>query len=186
MDLASTTLIAIGLAMDCFAVSITTGLSVKRNRIKKAAALALSFGFFQGLMPVLGWMAGLTMKDFIMGFDHWIAFGLLAFIGVKMIFESFSLKEEKDEKSAFNGYMVLLLSIATSIDALAVGLSFAFLQVSIVAPVVIIAAVAALLSFTGFFVGQKIGHFFENRIEVIGGLILIGIGIKILLEHLWG
>lgn len=172
--------------MDCFAVSVSTGLSVKKHRIKKAAVLALSFGFFQGLMPILGWLAGLSMKDLITGFDHWIAFSMLSFIGAKMIFESFQLEEKKDEKDTFNGFTVLLLSIATSIDALAVGLSYAFLSVSIVTPVLVIGSVSAVLSFAGFFVGRKIGHFFENRIEIFGGLILIGIGVKILLEHLLG
>lgn len=183
MEIVSVILIAVGLAMDCFAVSITTGISVKKHRIRRAAMIALSFGFFQGFMPILGWLAGLGLKDFITGVDHWIAFGLLSFIGAKMIYESVRLKKEKDEKSAFNGYLVLILSIATSIDALAVGVSFAFLHVSIVIPVLVIAGIAAALSFAGFFVGQKLGHFFENRIEILGGLILIGIGLKILIEH---
>ena len=184
MELFTIILIAVGLAMDCFAVSITTGINVRKHRIRRAVIIALSFGFFQGFMPILGWLAGLGLKDFITGVDNWIAFGLLVFIGAKMIYESMKLKKEKDDKSSFNGYLVLILSIATSIDALAVGLSFAFLHVSIVVPVLVIAGIAATLSFAGFFVGQKIGHFFENRIEVLGGVILIGIGVKILVEHL--
>lgn len=183
MELVTIILIAVGLAMDCFAVSITTGINVRKHRVRRAVIIALCFGFFQGLMPILGWLAGLGLKDFITGVDHWIAFGLLAFIGSKMIYESMKLKKEKDDRNAFNGYLVLILSIATSIDALAVGLSFAFLNVSIIVPVLVIAGIAAALSFTGFFVGQKLGHFFENRIEVLGGVILIGIGLKILIEH---
>ncbi len=183
MDLITTIFIALGLAMDAFAVSVTTGLHVEEHRIKRGVIVALSFGFFQGFMPVIGWLAGLTLKDLITGVDHWIAFGLLFFIGVKMIYESFAIGKEHTER-CFNGYIVLLLSLATSIDALAVGLSFAFLQVSIIAPVIIIAVITTVLSLGGFFAGQKLGHVFENKIEIVGGLVLIGIGIKILVEHL--
>jgi putative Mn2+ efflux pump MntP len=145
--------------------------------------LGFSFGFFQAFMPVLGWLAGLAFMDLIASFDHWVAFGLLAFIGGKMIYEARNESdEEKDVKLTVS--VVLILSVATSIDALAVGLSFSLLQVSIIAPVIAIGVVAFLLSFAGFNFGSKLGKFFERKVQVIGGIVLIAIGIKILLEHL--
>lgn len=183
MSLIAIILIAVGLAMDAFAVSVASGITIKRQRTRSALKFGIFFGSFQVIMPIAGWLAGIKLKDFITSVDHWIAFSLLAFIGCKMIYESFKLEEK--EKVASGGLKVmLLLSVATSIDALAVGLSFAFLGISIAAPVIIIGLVTFTLSFLGIFIGSTFGHFLEKRLEALGGFILIGIGIKILLEHL--
>jgi len=184
MDAVTILLIALGLAMDSFSVSITTGLAIKNPRISNALKIGVFFGFFQAFMPVIGWLGGSSMKGFISDIDHWVAFGLLCLVGCKMIFES--IRRKTDEKAnPPNGYVLLMLSVATSIDALAVGVSLAFLKTSIATPVTVIGTVTFLLSFLGVYVGNKFGHFFENKIEVAGGFILIGIGIKILVEHLF-
>ena len=176
-------LIALGLAMDAFAVSVARGITIKRQRARSAFKFGMFFGSFQMIMPVAGWLAGVRLHSLIANIDHWIAFVLLAFIGCRMIYESFK-PEEKTEAASHGIKVMLFLSVATSIDALAVGLSFAFLEISIVTPVIIIGIVTFALSFIGIFIGNTIGHFFEKKLEVLGGLILIGIGIKILLEHL--
>jgi putative Mn2+ efflux pump MntP len=182
MDISTILLIAFGLSMDAFAVSITTGIAMKSLHIKHALTVGAWFGSFQAIMPVLGWLAGIGLRSFISGIDHWIAFGLLGFVGIKMIYESF--KFEKEEKNTeLKPYILFILAVATSIDALAVGLSFSFLNVAIVKPVMIIGMVTFVLSFIGVLISNKIGHFFEKKIEIIGGVILIGIGIKILLQH---
>ena len=184
MDIISIVIIAVGLAMDAFAVSITSGITIKRLHINHALKIALFFGLFQAFMPIIGWLAGLSLRDYISAIDHWIAFGLLSFIGCKMIYESITVQSSKKEINPLNVYVLLVLSIATSIDALAVGISFAFLKVSIVTPVIIIGTVTFLLSYLGVYIGDRIGHFFENKIEIAGGILLIGIGIKILVEGL--
>ncbi len=184
MDILTMVLIAIGLAMDSLAVSITSGLAMRELKIGKALKIAIFFGLFQALMPVVGWLAGLSLTDLISGIDHWIAFALLSLIGCKMIYESIRLESREKVIDPTNVYLLLMLSIATSIDALAVGITFAFLEVSIVTPIIIIGIVTFLLSFLGVFVGNKVGHLFEKKIGVAGGLILIGIGIRILIEHL--
>jgi len=137
-----------------------------------------------GALPLIGWLAGLKLKDFMGGVDHWIAFGLLGLIGGKMIWESMKMDSGEKPSSALTPLVLLSLSVATSIDALAVGVSFAFLKVGIVVPILVIGLVTFVLSFLGVMVGNKIGHFFERKIETLGGLILIGIGIKILMDHL--
>lgn len=184
MDILTMVLIAIGLAMDSLAVSITSGLAMRDLKISKALKIAIFFGLFQALMPVVGWLAGLSLTDLISGIDHWIAFALLSLIGCKMIYESIRLESREKVIDPMNVYLLLMLSIATSIDALAIGMTFAFLEVSIVTPIIIIGIVTFLLSFLGVFVGNKFGHLFEKKIGIAGGLILIGIGIRILIEHL--
>jgi putative Mn2+ efflux pump MntP len=184
MDIISIVIIAVGLAMDAFAVSITSGITIKRLHINHALKIALFFGLFQAIMPIIGWLAGLSLRDYISAIDHWIAFGLLSFIGCKMIYESITVQSSKKEINPLNVYVLLVLSVATSIDALAVGVSFAFLKVSIVTPVIIIGTVTFMLSYLGVYIGDRIGHFFENKIEIAGGILLIGIGIKILVEGL--
>jgi len=184
MSFATMFLIAIGLAMDAFAVSIANGVSMKTLRVRHAFTIAFFFGAFQAIMPVVGWLAGLSVADLVEHYAHWVAFILLAAIGGKMIYESFQIKEAEDDPCSLNIGVLLVLSIATSIDALAVGLSFAFLRTEILAPILIIGAVTFVLSFLGVVIGEKIGHLFESKIEFLGGLILIGIGGKILLEHL--
>ena len=186
MSLLEIILISISLAMDAFAVSVASGVALKRCCIRDALKIALSFGLFQAIMPVIGWLAGLTVKAYICKFDHWIAFGLLAFIGFKMIAESGQLndRERKTHPLAFGTLM--MLSVATSIDALAVGLSLAILHVRLWLPVLIIGLITFVMSFGGVYIGDRMGHFFEKHIERIGGVVLIVLGIKILIEHLTG
>ncbi|HPN66894.1 MAG TPA: manganese efflux pump MntP family protein [Candidatus Omnitrophota bacterium] len=175
--------IALGLAMDAFAVSVAGGVAIKRHKLKSALKFGAYFGSFQMAMPVIGWATGFRLKGFITGIDHWVAFGLLAFIGGKMIYESLRIGEE-EKLPSFGHRQMLVLSVTTSIDALAAGLSFAFLQVPIILPVLVIGAVTFSLSFIGVVIGNTAGHFFEKKLEAAGGFILIAIGIKILLEHL--
>ncbi|MDI6724321.1 MAG: manganese efflux pump MntP family protein [Methanobacterium sp.] len=182
MDFISISLLAVGLAMDAFSVSITRGLTLKCN-IKHALLIAVFFGGFQALMPVAGWISGLQLQSIISTLAPWVAFILLLAIGIKMIYESMDA-EEDDVCSIFSLRELLILSIATSIDAFAVGVTFAFLNTSILQPILIIGIVTFILSFIGVYIGKNIGHFFENKIEIFGGLILILIGFKILLENL--
>jgi putative Mn2+ efflux pump MntP len=183
MDLLTLSLIAVGLSMDAFAVSVTEGLSVREKRISSCLRIGLCFGGFQALMPMLGWLAGLTLEKWITSFDHWIAFGLLAFVGIRMIGESYS-GEKKGSKKSLGNAELLMLGIATSIDALAVGLSFAFLKIEIIWPAVFIGLVTFSLSSIGVLLGRKIGDHSKGHLERLGGVILIAIGLKILAEHL--
>ena len=184
MDYFTLLLIAFGLSMDAFAVSISNGITIQRQRANHALRIGIFFGSFQALMPLIGWSAGLSFRELISGVDHWIAFGLLTFIGGKMIYESKKMDGQGKETKPLNLPTLLLLSVATSIDALAVGISFALLKISIITPIIVIGTVTFILSSIGVLIGNKVGHFFEKKIETLGGLILIGIGIKILLEHL--
>lgn len=181
MDLATVILIAIGLAMDAFAVSIAKGISVERDRRRSALLLASLFGAFQGLMPLVGWLAGQGLRDVIADVDHWAAFFLLGFIGAKMIYDS--TKHEDGREGDLTLCMALVLAVATSIDALMVGFSFAFLETPILIPVMIIGVVTLVLSYLGFTLGSKMGATFGSRTRAIGGLILILIGLRILIEH---
>ncbi|MBI5625459.1 MAG: manganese efflux pump [Elusimicrobia bacterium] len=183
MDFLTVMAIALGLSMDAFAVSITSGLAIKELKIGHALRIAFVFGLFQAVMPVLGWLAGLSMKSFISGVDHWIAFGLLLFVGGKMIWEALRCSGE-EPCSPLDAGVLLMLAVATSIDALAVGITFSFLDVSIAMPVAIIGLVTFVMCFAGTLIGKKVGHLSERKIEVAGGLILIAIGVKILVEHL--
>jgi len=182
MDFVTVILIAIGLSMDAFAVSIAKGISVNKNRRKSAILLASLFGGFQALMPVIGWLAGLGLREIIMGVDHWIAFGLLGFIGAKMIYDSTKSEDGKEEDVTI--FAALALAVATSIDALMVGLSFAFLEIPILIPILLIGTVTLMLSYLGFIFGSRMGSIFGKKIKIFGGLILILIGIRILIEHL--
>ncbi len=179
MDLISIFLISIGLAMDAFSVSITKGLVMKSN-MKHALIIALFFGVFQALMPVAGWISGIQLEAFVSFAAPWIAFILLSIIGIKMIYEGIFVDED-DKDNSFSLKEIFFLAIATSIDAFLVGVTFAFLKTPIVEPVIIIGAVTFVLSFIGFYIGKGVGHLFEHKIEVLGGLILIGIGLKIFL-----
>ncbi len=177
--------IAVILAMDSFTVSIASGISIKKIRLTEALKIAFAFGLFQGVMPIIGWKAGVDMASLISEFDHWIAFILLSGIGAKMIYESLQKKTELKIKNHIGNMALLGLAVATSIDALAVGLSFAFLDVKILNSAIIIGTVTFSLSLIGVYIGKRTGHFFEQRIETIAGIILIGIGAKILIEHLF-
>lgn len=183
MDIFTVILIAVGLAMDAFAVSIAKGIVIERRRRKSALLLASFFGGFQMLMPTIGYFAGLSFREVIVGIDHWIAFGLLSFIGSKMIYDS-ARKDDGKKDETLKLQSVVILSVATSIDALMVGLSFAFLQTSILDPILVIGLVTFSLSLAGFFFGCGLGRIFGNKIKIVGGLILIAIGLRILLEHL--
>ena len=181
---------AFALSMDTFAVSLSCGMSAGGVKIKDALRAASFFCFFQMLMPVIGWFAGLKVRGFIALFDHWAAFGLLALVGGKMIYESFQQEEcekrnnslEAGASNRWGAGRLIALSIATSIDALAVGLTFSFLKISIIRPLVIIGIVTFLTAFSGFFFGNKSGHFLGKKAEAGGGIVLILIGVKILLE----
>lgn len=178
-------LIAVGLSMDAFAVALCKGLEMQKLQLRRAWIIAVFFGGFQGLMPLFGWLLGRQFEAYITSIDHWVAFVLLAIIGGKMIVESFKKTSEAEDAGADFSYKELLvLAIATSIDALAVGITFAFLQVKILPSVTLIAVTTLLLSFVGVLIGQKFGSKFKNKAELAGGIILIGIGLKILLEHL--
>lgn len=184
MDIITTVFIALGLAADAFAASITCGIKIKRLRIKNALMIATFFGFFQTVMPLLGWLLGQGLKGFISEIDHWIAFGLLTFVGCRMIYEAMHSDTNQSKKNPLDIYVLLTLSLATSIDALVVGISFAFLKNYIATLVVVIGIITFLMAFSGVFIGNKFGNWFNNKIEILGGFILIGIGAKILFEHL--
>lgn len=177
-------LLAVGLSMDAFAVSICEGLSMKKLNLKRAGILALFFGGFQAGMPLIGYLLGKNFQQYITSIDHWIAFLLLLIIGGSMIKESFDKDEEKKENKKFCLKYVSVLAIATSIDALAVGITFAFLQVRIVPAVCLIGIITFLLSFIGVKIGNVFGSKYKSKAELLGGIILIIIGIKILVEHL--
>ncbi|MCK9618598.1 MAG: manganese efflux pump MntP family protein [Lentimicrobiaceae bacterium] len=179
-------LIAIGLSFDTFAVSVSSGLAMNGINFFNAVKIALSLAFFQALMPLLGWFIGIYVKDYVIAIDHWIAFALLLALGLKMIFES--LRFSKDEVKKFNPLNLLVLlgmSIATSIDAFAVGISFAFLEIQIIWALFIIGIITFIISMLGILFGKKTGSHFGKKMEIIGGLTLIGIGIKILVQHLY-
>ena len=183
MDSLSTTFLAFGLAADAFAVSLTSGILIQRIKINKALKIALFFGGFQCLMPIMGWVAGINFSHLIANIDHWIAFGLLSFIGGKMIYESFQLEKEGEKFNPLDSYTLLVLAIATSIDAFAAGLGLSLLKSSIILAATLIGIITFCLSFLGVFIGHKIGDKLNNKIEIMGGLILIFIGSKTLLEH---
>lgn len=188
MDLVTTFLIAIGLAMDAFAVSLGAGTSPGRRSWRKVFRLAFHFGLFQGGMTFIGWLAGSTISRFISTFDHWIALGLLAFVGVRMIISGIKPDDDGEECSTSDpsrGGTLVLLSVATSIDALAVGLSYALIDGNIWFPVVMIGVVTLILSALGVLLGEKLGCRFGKRMEIIGGLILVGIGIRVVVSHLF-
>ena len=177
-------LIAIALSMDAFAVSITLGLSVKKPKLIEYVIPGIYFGFFQALMPAIGYFGGTYFAGHIQQFDHWIAFLLLGFIGGKMIKDSFS-KEEKQHENPFLFVKMLVLAIATSIDALAVGITFAFFDINIFTSVLLIGLTTFTISTAGVKVGIIFGTRFKSKAELIGGAVLLIIGFRILIEHLF-
>lgn len=182
MQPTATLLLALGLAADAFAVSVASGLRIKRVKISKALKIAVFFGGFQAFMPLVGWVAGVSLRHFLAGISHWIAFAILCLLGIKMIYES--CQDGCEEKfNPLHTYTLLALAIGTSIDALAVGLGFALLKDSIFTVVSAIGFITFWLTFFGVFIGNKFGNLFQNKVEIAGGLILIGIGSKILIEH---
>ena len=181
MELLKTSLIAVALAMDSFSVSVSGGANMKVIKIKNALLVAIYFGFFQSFMTSLGWLGGSFFNDYISQIDHWIALVLLVAIGGKMIFDSF----QKNKKNTFslNHKVLLILAIATSIDAIGVGLSYSFLGKPILMSSLIIGLVAFSLSGLGLYLGKFLKKILKNKAGLVGGIILIGIGIKIVLEH---
>jgi len=183
VELLAVIAIAVGLAMDTFAVSIVTGAAYKQLHIRHALRMAGFFGGFQAFMPVVGYLAGLSVRQYVSNYDHWIAFGILAAVGLKMIYESFKIKEERKTPNPANLAVVLVLAVATSIDALAVGITLSLITHAIVLAVIIIGVITFGLSFAGVYIGKRFGHFFEGGIEIVGGLVLIALGIKIVIQH---
>lgn len=180
-------LLAVALAMDAFAVSMCKGLSMKKINYRYAAVIALYFGVFQAVMPVIGYFLGVKFEKYITSVDHWIAFALLVFIGGKMVYEAVLSKEENEEEACegrINHKELLILAVATSIDALAVGITFAFLRVEVAPAVLLIGAVTFIISFVGVLIGNRFGEKYKKGAEVFGGVVLILLGVKILLEHL--
>ena len=185
MSLFDIILLSIGLAMDCLAVSVSTGIGCKQIHIPSAAKMPLLFGLFQGLMPLIGFFVTISFAEFIDSFSHWIALAILSFIGIKMIWEDLhETDEEVDEKkNLFAWSNVLLLAVATSIDALSTGIIFVSVPEKLYSAVIIIGITSFLFSIAGLFVGNKIQKAANLRFGIIGGVILIGIGIKIVIEH---
>jgi manganese efflux pump family protein len=178
--------IAVGLAMDALAVAIVVGLMVERVTARHTFRIAFHFGLFQFLMPILGWAAGRQVAGFLGSFDHWIAFGLLALVGGKMLREAGHPVEIRSQIDPTRGWMLVMLSVATSIDALAVGLSMALVDVPILLPSVVIGLVAAAFSGLGITFGSRLGARWSRWSEIAGGVVLILIGIKVLVSHLFG
>ena len=177
-------LLAVGVSMDAFAVSIGKGLSAQRASWREALIVGLWFGGFQALMPVIGYYLGISFADLVTKIDHWIAFGLLLLIGGNMIREALQGGEEKPADASFAFKSMFVLAIATSIDALALGVSFAFLHINLWTAILVIGLTTFSFSFVGLLIGKKVGSRFHSGAEILGGVILILIGVKILVEHL--
>jgi len=179
-------LIAIGLSMDAFAVSLCKGLNMPRLNWRHGLIIAFFFGAFQAFMPLVGWFLAAQFSNYISNFDHWIAFALLIFVGGKMLLEGLHHSEKEDCgcEESLDFKELFLLAIATSIDAMAVGISFAFLDVKILPSILLIGVTTFALSLIGVLIGHRFGAKFENKAEIAGGIILVLIGVKILLEHL--
>ena len=176
--------ISLGLAADACAVSLSSGLLIRHLKFNKALKIALFFGIFQGIMLLIGWLLGLSFREPLSKIDHWIAFSLLCFLGGKLIYESLQLESNLKPYNPLNYYTLSGLAIATSIDALAVGIGFSVLKVSILLSASIVGFITFILSFLAVYIGHGYGDLFKNKVEVVGGLILIFFGSKILLEHL--
>ena len=185
MDLLSIVLIAIGLSMDSFAVSIVNGLMMPKLRFDRALGIAMVLAVFQAAMPWLGWYAGSVIEEQIKSIDHWLAFFLLSIIGLKMIYDSYQAQDDVVKLKSLKFKTLIGQSIATSIDALAIGVSFAFLEINIYQSIFIIGIITFLFSMVGLKLGKTIGKHTRSRIEIFGGVLLILIGLKILLEHLF-
>jgi putative Mn2+ efflux pump MntP len=170
--------------MDAFAVALATGVVLEEVTGRHTFRLAWHFGLFQFLMPVIGWAAGLSIERWMADYDHWLAFGLLAFIGGKMIRDGLTRREKETIRDPTRGISLVILSVATSIDALAVGLSLGVLRVTIWYPAAVIGVVALALTAAGIHLGRRVGVRFGQKVEVLGGAILVGIGLKILVQHL--
>lgn len=183
MDNVSIVITAFALSMDALAVSVCNGLVIEKLQFRYALRMAVLFGFFQAIMPIVGWAAGYSFREMMCAFDHWIALGLLSFIGIKMIIESRRTVAGNEKKDCRHLPTLLIMAFATSVDALAVGISFACLKVSIIRPALIIGAITFAVCLAGVYAGNRSGRFLGDKLELAGGIILIGIGIKIAVEH---
>lgn len=177
-------LIGIGLSMDAFAVSVCKGLSMKKMDFKKSILIAIYFGLFQALMPLIGYLLGSAFEELVTKIDHWITFILLGFIGINMIKEAFEKQDESSYNDKVDFKTMSVLAIATSIDALAIGITFAFLQINVLLAIIIIGITTFILCLIGVKIGNKFGDKYEKKAQIMGGIILILIGVKILIEHL--
>ena len=186
MSLLEVIVIALSMSMDAFAVCLGAGTQERTSAPRPTFRLAFHFGLFQFLMPILGWLAGTTVETYIATFDHWVAFGLLAFVGARMLWSGLHPDPlvKKDDPS--RGWTMVLLSIAVSIDALAIGLSLGLIGVTIWYPAVVIGLVTGLVSWVGLRLGNRLSSRFGDRMEVLGGFVLLGIGLRILISHLLG
>lgn len=185
MDLLTIFVLAIGLSMDSFAVAISCGLAEQKVKFGHAVKISLAFACFQGILPLIGWLMGTELKVYVEQFDHWIAFSLLAYLGGKMIYESFGSGSDDKVADIYSFRHIMTLSIATSIDALVVGFSYAMAESeSIFGGVLIIGSVTFFFSMLGIRIGKDVGNRLGSKVELLGGIILFGIGVKILVEHL--
>jgi len=186
MDLLTIAIISIALAMDAFSISITKGFTIKNITTMETLWFGIFFGGFQAFMPILGWISGTQLEHFVSSIAPWIAFILLVGIGLKMIYESLTEKDQKDSdrKGRFSFKELTLLAIATSIDAFAVGVTFAILKTPIIIPIILIGLTSFIFSEIGVIIGKKIGHFFGDKFEIVGGIVLVLLGLKILLDGL--
>jgi putative Mn2+ efflux pump MntP len=184
MSLITIFVLAIGLGVDAFSVAIGIGAANKAKSWLPVVRLSFAFGIFQFVMPLIGWLAGSTVVGLIENFDHWIAFGLLVLIGGKMIREGFGEENDVEREDQTRGWPLLLLSVATSIDALAVGFSISLLKTPVLFPAVIIGVVCFIMTAVGMIFGKGLAKIFGRKVEILGGLVLIAIGVKILIEHI--
>jgi len=184
MEFVTLLIIAIGLSFDTFAVSVTTGLIISHIKFWQAVRVAIILAVFQAIMPVIGWFFGKQIARFIIDYNHWVAFGLLSVLGMKMMYESFKKDKDSQPFNPLKTTVVIGMAIATSIDALVVGVSFAFIEMNIYWSAFVIGFVTFLVAMLGMFFGKKVGGRLGKRMEIVGGVILIAIGVKILLEHL--
>lgn len=183
MVIAELLVLSVGLSMDACAVAICRGACMRQRDMRQSSIIALSFGFFQGLMPLIGWLLGSQLTHYINRFDHWVAFGLLAFIGIKMVWDALHDNEEL-VCTPLTARELLVLSVATSIDALAAGVALAMLDVDILSSVTTIALVTATLSFAAVALGVRFGERYKSKAQLAGGITLCLIGIKILVDHI--
>ncbi len=184
MDFPSILFLAVGLSLDAFAVALGISSSGRATGQRDSVRLSFHFGLFQFFLPILGWLAGATIEPLIAQFDHWVAFALLAFVGIRMIKSGFSDEPPVEGKNPTKGKMLVILSVATSIDALAIGLSLAFLHVDVVFPSIVIGLVTFALSYGGMQAGRWLSARYGPKLELIGGIVLLLIGLKVLATHM--
>jgi putative Mn2+ efflux pump MntP len=177
-------LVALALSMDAFAIAVASGIAIRHLRLHHALKIAFAFGLFQALMPVIGGFTGIGLRQYISTYDHWVIFVILTALGIKMIYESFKIKEVEEEKDPLNSSVLLILAIATSLDALAVGVTMGLGHMAIMLPSVIIGVITFGVTLSGVYIGRHSRHVNERVMEVVAGLALIGIGAKILIQHL--